>query len=81
MEILKFIVKRLLNGMLVLIGVILVIFVLFNILPVNSARMTLGQRADTASVAAIEREFRLNLHWYSRLTLYFNDLSPISFNH
>jgi peptide/nickel transport system permease protein len=81
MEILKFIVKRLLNGMLVLIGVILVIFVLFNILPVNSARMTLGQRADTASVAAIEREFRLNLHWYSRLTLYFNDLSPISFHH
>jgi peptide/nickel transport system permease protein len=51
MEILKFIVKRLLNGMLVLIGVILVIFVLFNILPVNSARMTLGQRADTASVS------------------------------
>ena len=81
MEILKFIVKRLLNGMLVLIGVILVIFVLFNILPVNSARMTLGQRADTASVAAIEREFRLNLPWYSRLTLYFNDLSPISFHH
>jgi len=81
MEILKFIVKRLLNGILVLIGVILVIFVLFNILPVNSARMTLGQRADTASVAAIEREFRLNLPWYSRLMLYFNDLSPVSYHH
>lgn len=80
MQIVKFIIKRLLNGLLVLVGVILVIFVLFNILPVNSARMTLGQRADTASVAAIEREFRLNLPWYSRLTLYFNDLSPVSFH-
>ena len=49
MELLKFIAKRLLNGFLVMIGVVIVIFALFNILPVNSARMTLGQRADTAS--------------------------------
>ncbi|MFN8323817.1 MAG: ABC transporter permease [Chitinophagales bacterium] len=80
MELIKFIVKRLLNGFLVMIGVIIVIFVLFNILPVNSARMTLGQRADTASVQAIEREFRLNLPWYHRLVLYFNDISPLSLN-
>ncbi len=63
-----------------MIGVVIVIFALFNILPVNSARMTLGQRADTASVAAIEKEFRLNLPWYHRLVLYFNDISPISIN-
>ena len=42
--------------------------------------MTLGQRADAASVAAIEKEYRLNLPWYNRLVLYFNDLSPISLN-
>jgi peptide/nickel transport system permease protein len=80
MELIKFIAKRLLNGLLVMAGVIVLIFILFNILPVNSARMTLGQRADTASVAAIEKEFRLNLPWYQRLQLYFNDLSPISLN-
>ncbi len=80
MELLKFITKRLLNGLLVMVGVIVLIFLLFNVLPVNSARMTLGQRADAASVAAIEREFRLNLPWYDRLALYFNDLSPISLN-
>lgn len=67
-----------LEGILVMIGVILVIFFLFNILPVNSARMTLGQRADTASVEAIEKEFRLNLPWYQRLALYINDVSPLS---
>jgi peptide/nickel transport system permease protein len=80
MELLKFIAKRLTNGALVMIGVVIVIFVLFNILPVNSARMTLGQRADTASVQAIEKEFRLNLPWYHRMLLYFNDISPVSFN-
>ena len=68
------------NGMLVMVGVVVLIFVLFNILPVNSARMTLGQRADAASVAAIEKEFRLNLPWYQRMVLYFNDLSPVSLN-
>jgi peptide/nickel transport system permease protein len=79
-ELIKFIAKRFVNGIFVMFGVVIVIFVLFNILPVNSARMTLGQRADTASVKAIEKEFRLNLPWYSRMALYFNDLSPISFN-
>lgn len=81
MELLKFIGKRLLSGFLVVLGVVFFIFVLFNVLPVNSARMTLGQRADTASVKAIEREFRLNLPWYSRLFYYFNDISPVSFHH
>ncbi len=61
-----------------MIGVVIIIFLLFNVLPVNSARMTLGQRADAASVKAIEKEFRLNLKWHERLLLYFNDLSPIS---
>jgi peptide/nickel transport system permease protein len=79
-ELIKFIAKRMLNGLFVMIGVIVLIFILFNILPVNSARMTLGQRADTASVAAIEKEFRLNLPWYYRMLLYVNDLSPVSLN-
>ncbi len=68
------------NGSLVMVGVVIVIFFLFNILPVNSARMTLGQRADVSSVKAIEKEFRLNLPWYHRLMLYFNDISPLSLN-
>ena len=78
MRILQYIAGRLLNGLAVLLGVVVVIFFLFNVLPVNSARMTLGQRADAASVQAIEREFRLNLPWHQRLLLYFNDLSPLS---
>lgn len=78
MSLLQYIAGRLLNGLAVLIGVVVVIFFLFNVLPVNSARMTLGQRADATTVQAIEREFRLNLPWHQRLLLYFNDLSPLS---
>lgn len=60
-----------------MLGVIVVIFVLFSLTP-DPARLTLGQRADSSSVEAIRKQFRLNLPWYSRLALYINDLSPIS---
>ena len=40
----KFILNKFFYGVLVLIGVIFVIFALFNILPVDPARLTLGQR-------------------------------------
>ena len=66
------------SGLLVIAGVVVFIFLLFNVLPVNSAKMTLGQRTDEASVKAIERELRLNYPWYSRLMYYFNDISPLS---
>ena len=75
---LQYILTKLLNGLAVMLGVILLIFLLFNIIPVNSARMTLGQRADMASVKAIEHEFRLDLPWHYRLGLYLNDLSPLA---
>jgi peptide/nickel transport system permease protein len=75
---LQYILTKLLNGLAVMLGVILLIFLLFNIIPVNSARMTLGQRADMASVKAIEHEFRLDLPWHFRLGLYLNDLSPLA---
>src|ERR1700744_4385922 len=81
MPLLKFILKRLLSGLLVIVGVVVFIFLLFNVLPVNSARMTLGQRTDAASQRAIERELRLNLPWYSRLVYYLNDISPVSGHH
>jgi peptide/nickel transport system permease protein len=59
-------------------GVIIVLFILFNVLPVNSARMTLGQRADAETVKARERELRLNEPVWKRYLLYLNDVSPLS---
>ncbi len=74
----QFIIKRLLYGFLVLIGVITIVFFLFNVLPGDPARMMLGQRADIASVEAINKDLGRNEPLYKQFLMYFNDLSPIS---
>lgn len=75
---LKFLTKRIAYGFLVLLGVITVVFFLFNVLPGDPARMMLGQRADMASVEAIQKELGLNRPLHIRFIGYINDLSPIS---
>ncbi len=75
---LQFTIKRILNGVLVMSGVIIIIFFLFNILPADPARMMLGQRADSASVALINRDLGLDQPVSRRFLLYINDLSPLS---
>lgn len=74
----KFILNKFFYGVLVLIGVMFVIFALFNILPVDPARLTLGQRADVESVEAINKELGLDKPKYVQFGLYLNDLSPIA---
>jgi len=73
----NFLIKRIAYGLLVLLGVVVTIFFLFNVLPVNSARLTLGQRADVSSVEAIEKELGLNLPVGQRLLKYIGELSPV----
>ena len=65
-------------GMLVMAGVVTVVFVLFNILPGDPARMTLGQRADVQSLEAVRKEFGLDKSKPMQFLLYISDLSPIS---
>ncbi len=73
-----FILKRLWYGILVLFGVIVVVFFLFNILPGDPARMMLGQRADVASVDAINKDLGRDKPLPLQFLNYLNDLSPIS---
>ncbi len=73
----NFILKRFWYGMLVLIGVVFIVFFLFNMLPINPARLTMGQRADISTVEAVEKELGLNLTWHAKLKRYVGDLSPI----
>ena len=75
---LKFVIKRLIYGNLVLIGVITVIFLLFNILPGDPARMMMGQRADVVSIDAIKHELGLDRSLLTQYVMYVNDLSPVS---
>lgn len=74
----RFIVRRLWYGGLVLVGVVTVIFFLFTVLPGDPARMMLGQRADIASVEAIQRELGLDRPVGVQYLNYLNDLSPVS---
>ncbi len=76
----RFILKRFWYGLLVMFGVVIVVFFLFNILPGDPARMMLGQRADSASVAAINRDLGRDRPVMVQFAGYLNDLSPLSFH-
>jgi peptide/nickel transport system permease protein len=65
-------------GFLVMLGVICITFFLFNILPGDPARMMLGQRADIASVEAINRDLGRDKPLGTQFLNYLNDLSPVS---
>lgn len=65
-------------GLLVLWGVISLVFFLFNILPGDPSRLTLGQRSDLESIENVRKELHLDRPAGVRYLLYLNDLSPIS---
>ena len=74
----RFIFKRFWYGILVLFWVIVVVFLLFNVLPGDPARMMLGQRADSASVAAINKDLGRDKSLAMQFLNYLNDLSAVS---
>jgi peptide/nickel transport system permease protein len=80
MMILQYTVKKFLYGLAVMAGVVVVVFVLFNILPGDPARMTMGQRADVQSLAAVRKEFGLDKPKYVQFLRYINDISPLSYH-
>ena len=75
---LRFVGKRLLYGLLVLLGVVTLVFFLFNILPGDPARMMLGQRADAESIAVINRDLGRDKPVALQYLNYLNDLMPLS---
>ena len=75
---LRFISRRILYGFFVLLGVITVVFFLFNILPGDPARMMMGQRADIASIETIQRDLGLDRPVHIQYFNFLNDLSPVS---
>ncbi len=74
----QFLIKRIFYGFLVLAGVVTVVFLLFNVLPGDPARMMLGQRADLASIESINRDLGLDRPIPVQFIMYVNDLSVIS---
>lgn len=76
----NYILSKLLYGFAVMLGVVVVVFFLFNILPADPARMTQGQRADVQSLEAVRKEFGLDKPVSVQFAYYLNDLSPIGFH-
>lgn len=75
---LSYIRKRLLYGLLVILGVVVLVFFLFNILPGDPARMMLGQRADAESIEIINRDLGRDKPVALQFVNYLNDLMPLS---
>lgn len=75
-----YIIKRVLYAILILWGVVSLVFILFNILPGDPARMLMGQRSDVASLEAIREDLGLNRSKGLQYVKYLNDLSPISYH-
>ena len=61
-----------------MLGVVTLVFFLFNILPGDPARMMLGQRADAESIAIIHRDLGRDKPVGTQYLNYLNDLLPIS---
>ncbi len=75
---LRFLTQRILYGFLVMIGVVTVVFLLFNVLPGDPARMMLGQRADISTVEMINRDLGRDQPLGLQYLGFLNDLSPVS---
>lgn len=72
-----FILKKLLYGCLVLLGIVVLVFMLFAWFP-DPAEIMAGQRDDVLTKDAINKELGLDKSKSHQLLLYINDLSPLS---
>jgi peptide/nickel transport system permease protein len=75
--VLRFLARRIRYSLLVLWGVVTLVFFLFNVLPADPARLTMGQRSDLASVENARREMNLDRPLLARYILYVDDLLPL----
>lgn len=74
---LHFITKKLLYGLLVLAGVVVVVFFLFQGFG-DPARLVLGQSGDSTTIKNIRKELALDQPKWKQFLLYANDVSPIA---
>ena len=69
-------IKKLAYGVLVLFGVIVVVFLIFQAFG-DPARMVLGQSGDKQTMDNIRKELHLDQPKWKQFILYVNDISPV----
>ncbi|MFV0248757.1 MAG: ABC transporter permease [Tenacibaculum sp.] len=77
---LNYIANKVFYGFLTLFGVVSVIFILFHILPGDSARMMLDQRENTTQLEYIRKKYAFDKPIFIQYLYYLNDLSIVSFH-
>ena len=74
---LKFVIKKILYGILVLVGVVVLVFILFQGFG-DPARLVMGQTGDSTTQANIRKELYLDQPKWKQFAFYLNDVSPIA---
>lgn len=74
---LDYITRKVLYGLLVLFGVVILVFFLFQGFG-DPARLIVGQTGDSATMQNIRKDLYLDQPKWKQFTLYLNDVSPIS---
>lgn len=72
--VLRFVLRRLLTMVPMLLGITLITFILTNLIPGDPARLALGVNAADETVAALRREMGLDEPLYSQYLLYMQNL-------
>lgn len=75
--ILKLLINKSLQGILILISVVVLISSIIYLAPVDPARLTFGQRSDNASVIQKQKELGLDKSLANQMIDYLADISPI----
>ncbi len=70
--------KKIKYSFFVLWGVVTIVFLLFNVLPGDPARMMLDKREDAEQLQAIKKKYGFDKSIAEQYFLYLNDVSPIS---
>ncbi len=73
----RFVIRKLLYGLLVLAGVVVLVFFLFQGFG-DPARLVLGQTGDSATIRNIRQELALDQPKWKQFLLYLNDVSPVA---
>ncbi|MBO9201815.1 MULTISPECIES: ABC transporter permease [Niastella] len=73
----KYFTRRIFYGILVMLGVIVLVFLLFQGFA-DPSRLIMGQRADASTQENIRRELYLDQPKWKQFVLFLNDLSPLA---
>ena len=74
----SYLLNKIFYALITLLGVVTVIFFLFNVLPGDPAQMMLGQNEDSEQLALVKKKYGFDKPIGTQFLYYLNDLSPLS---